>query len=160
MISRINSTAIDVSWDRQTLVELKGLAEYVIEYSQVSKRRQSGNTITIPWTENNVIISKLMPGIEYSVTVSASTSVGMSGNDIVIQSSCHCRYTFISDPAAASPPSSEAGTKYVAIIAGVVLGSVLAIAIIAGTITFVLRYCRGNFKPKPDRLSCYSCFNL
>ena len=80
-IMRINSTAIEVSWDRQTLVELKGLAEYVIMYNEaVSRRRQAGNTVTVPWTENNVTISNLMPGVEYSVTVGASTSVGMSGD--------------------------------------------------------------------------------
>ena len=53
----------DCSWDR---VELKGLAEhYVIMYSEaVSRRRQAGNTVTVPWTENNVTISNLMPGVE------------------------------------------------------------------------------------------------
>lgn len=80
MVSRINSTVIEVTWDRLTLVELKGLAEYVIQYSQMTtKRRQSGDIVTVPWTENNLVISNLIPGIEYSVTVSASTSVGTSG---------------------------------------------------------------------------------
>ena len=80
MVSRMNSTAIEVSWEMKTLVELKGLAEYVVEYNQiVSTKRQSGNTVTVPWTKNNVIISSLIPGVEYRVTVSTSTSTGMSG---------------------------------------------------------------------------------
>lgn len=77
VVSRINSTAIEVRWDRQTLVELKGLAEYVIEYTEVIS--QSGNRVTVPWTENNIIISNLRPGVEYSVTMSTSTSAGISG---------------------------------------------------------------------------------
>jgi hypothetical protein len=85
MVSRINSTAAEVSWDRQTLAELKGLAEYVVDYTQVaSRRRQSGNRVIVPWTENNVIISNLMPGVEYTVTVSASTSAGMTGSYIAV----------------------------------------------------------------------------
>lgn len=77
LVARINSTAIEVTWDRQTLVELKGIAKYFVKYNQIaSKRRQ---LVTVPWTKNNLIISNLTPGREYSVTVTTSTSVGMSG---------------------------------------------------------------------------------
>ena len=80
MVSRVNSTAIDVSWDSQTLLELKGLADYVVTYYQVSsEKRQAGNTVTVPWTENNVVISNLTQGVDYNVSVSTSTSVGTSG---------------------------------------------------------------------------------
>ena len=56
----------------------------------------------------------------------------------------------------ASPPSEEAGSSVIylaAIIFGVVLGSVLVIAITAGVVTvFVLRYRRAEkFKPQPKR---------
>ena len=82
VVSRINSTSIEVRWDRQTLVELKGLAEYVIEYTEVVS--QLGNRVTVPWTENNITISNLRPGVEYSVTMSTSTSAGTSGSYVCI----------------------------------------------------------------------------
>ena len=81
-MSKVNFTAIDVSWDKQTLVELKGLADYIVEYSPVDvlkSKRQIGNTVTVPWTENHVIIPNLTPGAKYDISVSTSTSVGMSG---------------------------------------------------------------------------------
>lgn len=81
LVSRISSTALNVSWDKQTLVELKGLAEYLVEYSEASSvKRQSARAVIVPWTETSVIISDLMAGVEYSVTVSVATSAGMSGS--------------------------------------------------------------------------------
>ena len=50
LASKVNFTAIDVSWDKQTLVELKGLADYIVEYSPVDvlkSKRQIGNTVTV-----------------------------------------------------------------------------------------------------------------
>ena len=63
LVSNINSTAINVSWDKQSLVELKGLADYVIEYKRViqSRKRQLRNQVTVPWTQNHVVISNLTP---------------------------------------------------------------------------------------------------
>lgn len=78
-VSRINPTAIQVGWDMQTLVELKGLAEYVVEYSQVTSRRRESGTVIVSWTRSSTIISDLEPDEAYRVTVSTSTSVGMSG---------------------------------------------------------------------------------
>ncbi len=55
---------------------------------------------------------------------------------------------------AGDPQPSDAGTKYLAvIIAGVVLGSVLVIAITVGVIVivFALRNHNEEFKPKPER---------
>ena len=83
---RFNPTSIGVSWTKFTLVELKGLANYIVTYSIIinSKKRQSENelegTITVPWTQNQVIISGLQSGAEYDVTVRTSTAAGMSGN--------------------------------------------------------------------------------
>ena len=81
VVYKINSTALNVTWDKQTLVELKGLADYVVEYSLVvpNRRRQLSDTITVPWTESHVIITNLTPGAQYDVSVSVSTSVGISG---------------------------------------------------------------------------------
>ena len=81
MVFKINSTAINVTWDAQTLVELKGLADYVVEYSPFvpKRKRQSSKTVTVPWTESHVIITNLTVGAQYDITVSVSTSVGISG---------------------------------------------------------------------------------
>ena len=79
-----DSTSIGVSWTKFTLVELKGLANYSVTYNIIigSRKRQSqlGGTVTVPWTQNQVIISGLQPGAEYDVTVRTLTSAGISGN--------------------------------------------------------------------------------
>ena len=81
VVARVNSTSIGVSWTKYTLVELKGLANYTVMYNVLigSRKRQLGGVITVPWTENRVIISNLQPGAEYDVTVSTSTTGGISG---------------------------------------------------------------------------------
>ena len=84
IVVRFDSTSIGVSWTKFTLVELKGLANYIVTYNIIigSRKRQLGGTITVPWTQNQVIIRDLQPGAEYDVTVSTSTTVGISGNSI------------------------------------------------------------------------------
>ena len=87
VVKRFDSTSIGVSWTKFTLVELKGLADYIITYniiidSTTSRKRQSqlGGTMTVPWTQNHIIISGLQTGAEYNVTVRASTAAGISGS--------------------------------------------------------------------------------
>ena len=82
VVYKINSTAINVTWDKQTLVELKGLADYTVEYSMAvsnQKRQILSGVVTVPWTESNILITNLTPGVQYDVSVSVATSVGMSG---------------------------------------------------------------------------------
>ena len=81
VVVRFDSTSIGVSWTKYTLVELKGLANYTVMYNIIigSRKRQLGGVITVPWTENRVIISNLQPGAEYDITVSTSTTAGTSG---------------------------------------------------------------------------------
>ena len=74
-----------MSWNKFTLVELKGLANYIVTYTIIiidSRKRQSelGGTVTVPWTQNQAVISGLQSGAEYDVTVRTSTAAGMSGN--------------------------------------------------------------------------------
>ena len=80
-VVRFNSTTIGVSWVKYTLVELKGIASYVVTYDIIisSRKRQFNGIITVPWTNNTVIISNLQSGAQYDVTVRTSTSAGMSG---------------------------------------------------------------------------------
>ena len=84
VVVRFNPTSIGVSWTKFTLVELKGLASYIVTYTIIidSRKRQSelGGTIIVPWSQNRVIISGLQSGAEYNVTVKTSTVAGMSGS--------------------------------------------------------------------------------
>ena len=84
VVVRFDSTSIGVSWTKLTLVELKGLANYTVTYNIIigSRKRQSqlGGTVTVPWTQNQVIIPGLQPGAEYDITVRTSTAAGMSGS--------------------------------------------------------------------------------
>ena len=83
VVVRFNPTSIGVSWNKFTLVELKGLANYIVTYTIIidSRKRQSevGGTVIVPWTQNQAVISGLQPGAEYDVTVRTSTAAGMSG---------------------------------------------------------------------------------
>jgi hypothetical protein len=86
VVKRFDSTSIGISWTKFTLVELKGLAIYIVSYNIIidSRKRQSdssqlGGTMTVPWTQNHIIISGLQSGAEYNITVRASTAAGTSG---------------------------------------------------------------------------------
>ena len=80
-VVRFDSTTIGISWVKFSLVELKGLASYVVTYDIIisSRKRQLSGSVTVPWTNNTVIISNLQAGAQYDVTVQTSTSAGMSG---------------------------------------------------------------------------------
>ena len=87
MVVRFDSTSIGVSWTKFTLVELKGLANYTVTYNVIIgsiKRQELGGTITVPWTENHVIISNLQSGVEYYITVSTATATAMSGKQVAV----------------------------------------------------------------------------
>ena len=99
MVQRFDSTSIGVSWTKFTLVELKGLANYIVTYNIIigSRKRQLGGTITVPWTENRVIISDLQPGAEYDITVRTSTAAGSSGSEmtVILKSRSEIRISYI-----------------------------------------------------------------
>ena len=81
-VARLDSTTIVVSWEKLSLVEMKGLATYVVTYSVVipsRKRQQFRGTVNVSWTEDRVFISNLHPGAQYDITVGILTSAGMSG---------------------------------------------------------------------------------
>ena len=81
IVSRLDSTTLAVSWTKLTLVELKGLARYVIIYNVVipTRRRQDFSGMrNVSWTENTVFLSNLQPGAQYDITVSTVTSTGIS----------------------------------------------------------------------------------
>lgn len=68
-----------VSWDRLTLVEMKGLGSYVISYIRSDRKEQTQeNVVTVSWAESNITIDNLQPGIQYDVTVAVSNKLGKS----------------------------------------------------------------------------------
>ena len=86
VINRVDPTTMIVSWDKLTLVELRGLADYIVTYSLGggSRKRQAEDMVRVPWTENSVTIGNLQAGAAYSVTVGAMTSAGMSGKSHIV----------------------------------------------------------------------------
>ena len=79
-ITRVNSTTMHVRWNKQTLLELKGLANYTITYTTRGRLTpQQQDTIMVPWTENFVMITNLRPNAAYEVNIGAVTSAGRSG---------------------------------------------------------------------------------
>lgn len=80
-VARFNSTTVGVSWAKFTLVELKGLASYVVSYTIIiaSRKRVVDGTFMVPWTNNSIIITNLQAGAQYRISVRTSTSAGMSG---------------------------------------------------------------------------------
>ena len=166
----INSTAIYVSWDKQTLVELKGLADYIIEYSQFesvsNKKRQSRNMVTVPWTETHAVITNLTPGAMYNIFVSVSTSVGISGIYIILlkvvmssrfgfRYNIICNYNCMVDIATgmrevlANTPSVASEKNAGFIIGGVVISLLFVTAIVVIIVITVVMYLRkrkDNFK--------------
>ena len=86
VVTRVDATTMTVSWDKLTLVELKGLANYTITYSLGgdSRKRQAEGMVTVPWTENSVTIRNLQSGAAYSVTVGTVTSAGDSSKSCCI----------------------------------------------------------------------------
>lgn len=79
-VDRINDTALLVSWDKFTLVELKGFASYVITYTVGggSRKRQTDQTVTAMWFENNKTIGGLPARAAVSVQVQTSSTGGSS----------------------------------------------------------------------------------
>ena len=82
IVVRFDSTSVGISWTKFTLVELKGLAKYIVTHSIIigSRKRQVDGMMTVPWMQNRVIISGLQPGAEYKITVRTSTAAGTSGD--------------------------------------------------------------------------------
>ena len=93
VVARLDSTTIAVSWTKLTLVELKGLASYVITYNVViptRKKQEFRGMTNVSWTESSVFLSNLQPGAQYDVTVSIVTSAGTSGTLECITTSSQC----------------------------------------------------------------------
>ena len=82
---RLNSTTISISWTKLSLVELKGLATYVIKYTIINattmgfQEEQFTDIVNVSWTERGVLLSKLPPNSGLNITVKILTTAGESG---------------------------------------------------------------------------------
>ena len=149
MVSKINSTAIIVTWEKQSLVKLKGLADYIVQYKPIvmkTRKRQLDNTVSVPWTENHVVITNLISGAEYNVSVSVLTSAGISGIFKLIRNTGTAfLYIYnVSDPVlgdrvVSETPSSGDGVHYLgAIIGGVVLAVIIFVLLLTAAVIIII----------------------
>lgn len=78
--TRLNDTAMRVSWIPLTIVEARGFVKYVITYTRVaeSRKRQASGTKTVNGTESSTVVNDLEPGAKYDVAVGAQTSAGVN----------------------------------------------------------------------------------
>ena len=68
-VERLTATSVVVSWDR-----IPGITEYIVYYAPVSssrKRQDNEQSVTVPSTENSVVISGLESTVEYQYQVTA-----------------------------------------------------------------------------------------
>ena len=82
-VTRVNNTAVTVSWEKLTLVELRGFAMYLITYTTgaTSRKRQqqtSGMVMAL-WNESSKTIGDLPSGVQINVQVQTSSEGGRSG---------------------------------------------------------------------------------
>ena len=73
-ITRINDTAVRVTWMRLTLNDARGFPSYVV--SVTSKGKEAVNHST---NSTSVVVEGLLPHTEYNVTVRALTAGGTKG---------------------------------------------------------------------------------
>ena len=104
----LNRTSIEVSWLALSLLEAKGfITNYTVTVqpaqltSSSRKREKSNELIGVTTSSSNetstVITSSLDPTLDYIISVSASTKVGGSSNNINITLSALGKVTFSTD---------------------------------------------------------------
>ena len=63
----VSDTSVRVSWDSVDIPEITG---YTVYYSQTgSRKRQSEESITVPSSDNSVVIEGLLNNVEYQFQV-------------------------------------------------------------------------------------------
>ena len=92
--TRLNDTAMNVSWTPLTLVEARGFVKYVITYMKAggSRKRQSPSPKIVNGTDRSCVVNDLKPGVEYDVIVGAQTGGGTNGKHLRIITILHGMY--------------------------------------------------------------------
>ena len=104
----LNRTSIEVNWLALSLVEARGfITNYTVTVqpaqltSSSRKREETSKLLTVTTSSSNetsiVITSSLDPTVDYVISVSASTKVGESTNNINITLSALGKVTFSTD---------------------------------------------------------------
>ena len=69
VVEVVSDTSVKVSWDSVDIPEITG---YTVYYSQTGNRkRQSEESITVPSSDNSVVIEGLLNNVEYQFQVVA-----------------------------------------------------------------------------------------
>ena len=81
MATRINNTAIQVSWSPLTLAQARGfLTGFTITLTPtpISRKRQTNDVVTAMAepTDTSIVVTGLNPTLQYSVNVAGNTSSG------------------------------------------------------------------------------------
>ncbi len=82
---------MSVDWLPITLEEARGFFEYAIMFKgQGSRKRQEEGVKVVPGDQSGGVVDGLIPGVPYSVSVAAQTSVGVgeSSDDVSVQGEC------------------------------------------------------------------------
>ena len=84
-VMRLSSSQITVSWQPLSLEEARGfITKYTVtaEPTTLTRRRQEGTlSVSVEHNATRVVLDGLSPNLAYSVSVSASTTVGTSSNN-------------------------------------------------------------------------------
>ena len=77
---RVNHSTVNVSWNRLSLTKARGFVKsytVILSSSNTIKRQNVVSFNTVPSTESSVVFTNLQANTDYTVSVLASTSVGI-----------------------------------------------------------------------------------
>lgn len=138
-VTRINSTAIRVTWMKLSLEDARGIiVGYFISYQTVDSRTVSNTTTS--YNVSSVVISGLRVGEKYGVTVACETEAGAGpASDIVYE------------PGVTLQTSSGSNAGYVAAGVIIILLSIGVILLIAVFVAIIMRKrYQKKFTPQID----------
>ena len=100
LVERLNATSVRISWEMINNMEI---TNYIVYYRAVSNRKRQNDEqfVTVPSSQNSVVIGDLISNVNYQFEVAAVVQGGIMGQ----------RSNIASPPTSppTSPPSSDAG---------------------------------------------------
>ena len=76
LVASVNATSVIASWDRIDIVEI---TSYTVYYSAIGSMNGELN-VTVPSSQNFVVIGNLQSGVEYRFEVDAVATLSSVGN--------------------------------------------------------------------------------
>ena len=84
-VERLNSTAMNVSFTRLSIVEARSVSvTYTVRYSPQTSRKRQERAVPVPDGQSHVVIGGIDSGNAYGVVVVASNSIGMMPSEELI----------------------------------------------------------------------------